>query len=314
MRNWRKKPSGLQFVNVLLLDQFSNHCLANAVEPLRAANDFLREPAYQWAYLSLDGGPVTSSGGLPVQAADSLSQAGPADFLFVISSYGYAEQASPACLRALRAAAARHTTLVGLDTGSWLLAAAGLLNGHRATIHWDEAEAFREAFPEVETTRDRLVMEGNRWTCGGAMTAFDLALRMIARAHGEALRLDVAALFMAGESAAPSQGHPLPRQGVVAAALALMRDNLEDPLSIPQVAAALGITVRRLEAQFRADADATPQRAYRRLRLAAAHRLVEHTGLSVREVALRCGYDDPSAMTRAFREEFGTTPRALRRG
>ena len=313
MRKWIRTPKRPQRLNVLLFDQFSNHCLANAIEPLRAANTLAQETAFEWRFLSLDGAAVTSSSGLPVQASSALSNAETADALLVISSYGFLDHATPDCQRALRAASHKHTVLVGLDTGSWLLAAAGLLEARRATIHWDEADAFQETFPEVDATRARLVLDGDRWSCGGGMTAFDLALRMIARTQGEALRVEVEALFMAGQSPRSGRGDPMPQNAVVSAALGLMRDNLEEPMAIPQIAAALSVSVRRLEALFRADIGATPLRTYRRLRLASARRLVEQTGLSVHEIALRCGYEDPSAMTRAFRDEFSATPSDLRK-
>ena len=194
--------------------------------------------------------------------------------------------------------------------GSWLLASADLLTGHRATIHWEEFEAFSEAFPDVHSVKKRLIMDGTRWSCGGAMTAFDLVLRMIGQDHGEALRLEVAALFMQGEADAPTDLRP--RSQLVAAAIALMRDRLEDPASITGIATALGTSQRELETLFKRQLGASPRTVYRRIRLVAARRYVEQTRLSVAEIALRCGYNDPSAMTRAFAAEFGETPRSLR--
>jgi len=311
MRDWQKSDHKPRKIGVLLFQRFSNHCLANAVEPLRAANTLIGARIYDWSFLSMDGGAVTSSSGLPVAVGAALSQGGAGDALFLLPSYRYRDFATPASLRALRAAAQRYRVMVGMDAGAWLLAAAGLLNDRRATIHWDEHDAFHEAFPEVDVRRSRVEIDGERWTCGGAMTAFELVLRMIGRHHGEALRLEVAALFMAthgGGAAGPGA-----RTAQVAGALALMRENLEEPLSIPALARALGMSGRRLEALFRADLAAGPARVYRRIRLLAARRYVEQTGLSVAEIALRCGYGDPAAMTRAFGGEFGVTPRELRR-
>ncbi|MGR3291393.1 MAG: GlxA family transcriptional regulator [Paracoccaceae bacterium] len=315
MRTWKKSGTKPQRLGILLFDRFSNHCLANAMEPLRAANTLLGREVYQWDFLSLNGATATSSSGLPVSVNSALAEAEPGEFLFVLPSYEFRDFVTPATIRSLRRAARKFKIIAGLDAGSWLLAAAGLLDGRRATIHWDETDAFREAFPDVDVRRSRLEIDGDLWTCGGAMTAFDLALRMIADTHGEALRLEVAALLMSGEIETQGGGLQVrPRSQLVFTAVAVMRENLEEPLSIPQIARQVGLSARKLEALFAADLGAGPQKAYRRIRLLAARRFVEQTGLSVAEIAVRSGYADPSALTRALREEFNTTPRKMRSG
>ena len=301
-----------QKIGVLLFERFSNHCLANAVEPLRAANMLLGRTVYQWSYMTVDGAPVRSSSGLPVAAEMALSQA-EGDVLFLMPSYGYQKYVKPDFLRSLRGAARRFDVLVGMDAGSWLLAAAGLLDGYQATIHWDEADAFEETFSEVDAKRARTVMDRNRWSCGGSMTAFELVSRMIGDTHGEALRMEVGELFMQSDN--KSRAQPLgagQATGLVSAALTMMRENIEEPIRMPDLAQSFNISQRKLERLFQAEMGAGPQKVYRRIRLLAARRFVEQTGLAIVEIAIRCGYHDPSAMTRAFREEFGVTPRKLR--
>ncbi len=311
MRSWQKPDAKPQRIGILLFERFSNHCLANAVEPLRAANMLLGRVAYQWSFMSLDGTAVQSSSGLPVAAEVALSQSGSGDALFLIPSYEYQEFVNPAVLRSLRSATRRYDVMAGLDMGGWLLAAAGLLEGYQATVHWDEADNFQEAFPDVDVTRARVVMDRDRWSCGGAMTAFEMVLRMIGDTHGEALRMEVAALFMQGGSKQWGQSaHPV--AGRVATALEIMRENIEEPLRMLEVANRLEISQRKLERLFLAELGAGPQKVYRRMRLQAARRLVEQTGLTIVEIAIRCGYRDPSAMTRAFGEEFGVSPREVR--
>ena len=145
------------------------------------------------------------------------------------------------------------------------------------------------------------------------MTAFELVLRMIGDTHGEALRMEVASLFMHGETENAGRGAGLEHgTGQVSAAMAIMRQNIEEPLRMEEIAGSLEISQRKLERLFQAEMGAGPQKVYRRMRLLAAHRFVEQTSLSVVEIAIRCGYRDPSAMTRAFREEFGAAPREVR--
>lgn len=309
MQNSQKSPVATRQIGVLLFDDFSNHCLANAVEPLRAANTLSRKSLYHWHFLTVDGGPVTSSSGLPVLPEARASDHPGGDMLLVLPSYGHLRHVTPDTMRVLRAAARRFDMLVGLDTGSWLLAAAGLLDGYAATIHWDEFDAFAETFPQVTTDSARFVIDRDRASCGGAMTAFELLREMIGRTHGTALQLEIASLFMQGGPAHPG---PRGRGNLVDAGVALMRQNLEEPLSIPALARRLGCTQRRLEIRFRQRLNTSPCKVYQRLRLQAARRMMTATGRSVAEIALRCGYGNASAMTRAYRREFGHAPTATR--
>ena len=295
-------------ISILLFSNFSNHCLANILEPLRAANDLSGRLNYSWKIVTLDGLEVSSSSGLRLGADARLSDAG-GDILMVMPSYEFLAHATVTTSRALRAAAKRFTTLAGLDTGSWLLAEAGLLDGHQATIHWDEIDRFSERFFEVHVQKEAVVFDRRRASCGGASTAFEMALQLIGEAHGPTLRMRVENLFMGAYSEQPD-----PQVGIVPRALQLMRTNLEEPLLISDIAAQLGRSQRHLEIQVRAKMGANPQVIYRRMRLALAHSLAVEAQVSVAEIAVRCGYQDASAMTRAFRVEFETTPQAVRRG
>lgn len=311
MRYWTKSPAAPQQLGVLLFDGFSNHCLANTIEPLRAANMLSGRALYRWTFLSLTDGPVTSSSGLQVAPHDTLSTAS-GDILMVMPSYGFRAHSGWQTLAGLRSAASRFETLAGMDTGSWLLALAGLLDGHRATIHWEELTGFTERFPEVETVRERFVIDRDRVTCSGAMAAFDLILHLIGQAQGQALALEVAQLFMTRDSARSHAGGAGATSGYVNKALALMQEHLEAPLPASEIANRVGRSQKALSVRMRAELGAGPAQVYRRLRLNLARKLVVETDLSIAEIALRAGYEDPSALTRAFKAEFGETPRALR--
>jgi transcriptional regulator GlxA family with amidase domain len=302
-----------QHVGLLLFEGFSNLCLANAVEPLRAANSLSGRPLYRWHFLGLSDRVVLSSSGVPVQP-QKMGPEQRGDLLLVMPSYGFRDLATPECLRALRAARTRYGVLAGLDTGSWLLAAAGVLDGYRATSHWDVLEALAERFPEVDVTQDRYVWDRDRASSGGAMTTLELMLAMIERDHGATLALEVAALFMFGEQ--PVGGAPLPGlpdDKVVRAAAALMRRNVEAPLPIARIARGVGLGQRALEQLFRRKTGHSPAQIYRSIRLAEARRRLESTRDPVAEIAGRCGYADATAMARAFKAEFGLSPTALRR-
>lgn len=298
---------------VLLFDNFSNHCLANTVEPFRAANTIARAPLYTWRFLSLSGGAVTSSSGLPVETA-CWSEAPPeGDYLFLMPSYGFEGLATGTLAGALKAARGRFRTLVGCDTGAWLLARAGLLEGRTATIHWDELTRFAEAFPQTDTVEDRFVFDSDLATCGGASTAMELVLEIIKTRHSPMFALEVAALFMHGDKL--DLHNPFQRLTagrLVSSAAAIMRRRIESPLAIDALAASLHVGQRELEEAFAGEMQRTPRAVYKSIRLREARRLVELTTLSVAEIATRCGYQNASAMTRAYRSEFGVTPREHR--
>lgn len=298
-------------ITLCLYPRFSNFCLANALEPLRAANDLSEEAHYRWQIVTPDGAPVTSSSGIEIAPEAALCDARGAA-LFVISSYGYEALTGRGPARSLRAAAARHDICAGLDTGAWLMAEAGLLKGRAATVHWDEFAAFEARFTDIEAKAERVVRDGPRWTCGGATTAFDLVLGLIEAQHGASLRLEVAALFMHGEWRGSLPAKPS-GEARVDAALALMRRHVSQPLPIAEVARQVGMSVRRMEALFAEKLSASPRQTYRHLRLGEAKRLLRQTSLSITDIAARCGYEDPSAMSRAFRCVFGETPSAQRR-
>lgn len=299
-------------IDFLLFDRFSALCLANSVEPLRAANDLAGNRLYSWRFLTLNGQAVRSSSGMQVAADGQLSDMR-GDMLVVLPSYGFRALATHATGRTLTAAARRYSVVAGFDTGAWLLAAAGLLDGYRATIHWEELPAFEETFPYVDALRARHVTDRNRITCTGALAAFDLILDRIGAAHGAALRLEVAMLFMA-PGAAPSSAPPIAKSRVVARALSAMRAAIETPLLLTEIARCAGCSLRELEQRMRDEMGEPPSAIYRRIRLISARKAVLETDLQIAEVALRAGYENASAMTRAFKAEFGATPRQMRAG
>ncbi len=303
----------------LLLPRFSNHCLANALEPLRAANALSGRTLYRWQLVSLERDEVASSSGLEIRTGQRLATLQGVDVLFVLPSYDYRRQTTPELNTLLKRKAREIGVIGGLDTGSYLLARAGLLDGYRATIHWQELDAFEEEFSQVEVVSDRFVIDRNRITAGGATTALDLMLHLIGENHGEALRLDVCGLFIYDRphaGADPQRAlHIAPVPGtapVVANAISIMEANLEEPLAIGEVGRRSGCSQRDLERRFRRALGATPLFYYRHMRLAAARRMVLETERQISEIAVRTGFGSASALTRAFRQHFGDTPRSIR--
>ncbi len=294
-------------ITFLLFDRFSNMVLANVLEPFRAANTLSGRNHYTWSIQTVDGRDVSSSSGLTIRP-DEVPRS-KSDFLFVLSSYGFRAQDTPRTRALLRKVAGQAGVVGGLDAGAWLLASSGLLNGKRATLHPDVWDAFSEQFPDVTLERKGHVSDGKWLSCGGAMSGFEMTLGLIGDHLGEGLRRDVAALFQQ-----PSGTETLipAKSKLVRQALALMGDAIEMPLEIPEIAHRLGVGQRQLERQMKRELSITPVKAYRHVRLTHVRQLLEATDLPMSEISIRSGYESASAMTRAFRLEFGQTPTAYR--
>lgn len=304
----------------LLLPEFSNLCLANAVEPLRAANHFAVSRLYNWSLLSPDGQAITTSSGLTVAADSALSEVKRLDILFAVAGYDYRRMVSRELNAELRRFARAGCLIAGLDTGSYLMAAAGLLNGFRATIHWQELESFAEEFLEVEVVPDRFVLDRNRITAGGATTTLDLMLQIISRDYGEAQALDVAGVLIYDQhqhAQDPQAGLALRGTGrlppKLVDSIAVMQDNIEVPLPLATLALQVGLSQRELQRLFKRQLQTTPHRYYLHLRLSVARSLLLETRKGLGEVAARSGFSSAATLSHAYVRHFGQPPSAARR-
>ncbi len=313
MPKWTKitdKPIKFAF---LIFDQFSNLCLANCLEPLRAANTLTEAHAFDWKIYTLDGTPALSSSGLQVMPHASLSELEACDYLFITASYGHEHHDTRRVRQELRRCYRLADKTVGLDAGPWLMASAGLLDGRRATIHWDILDAFSGKFMAVDAVKARVIADGPMMTCAGAMSALDLTLGLISTHLGMSARLDVEGLFIHGD---PPVGMHQERHAVqdplVRKALNMMRENLETPLNLATLAQKLSCQPRTLDRHFRRTLGAPPGEVYRHIRLSMARKFLEGTTLNLVEIALRCGYDSPAALSRAISRLYGSPPTHLR--
>lgn len=304
-------------IAVLVLPRASILEVASVLDPLRAANRHLGREGFRWRVISPEGGAVPLTCGIELPARGNLAAAEGADVLIVIAGYSQAEVATPRLLAGLGRAAGRFRAVGGVDAGPWVLARAGLLDGHRATVHWEDLEDFAAAFPGIEVVPDRYVLSRNRFTAGGAVPAADMMLHLIGTRCGQAVAGRVADSFLydaRADGSRPQRPGLLPgaRDPRLRAVLAQMSARLDDPLDLAALAAGQGIGLRRLEQLFRDGLGQGPGAAYLDLRLQAARRMMTDTAHPVQEVALRCGFADRSAFSRAFRRRFGQPPRSLR--
>lgn len=308
-------------IGYLLFDGFSNMCLACAVEPVRAANALSGQELTRHRLLSAGDGPVTSSSAITLQPDSSLDAVEKLDILFVIAGYDYRRLCSKDNLAAIRRVARKAKTVAGLDTGSWLLAQAGLLTGYRATIHWQELNLFEEAFPHTEVSAERYVIDRNRYTCGGATTALDLVVKLIRDRFGEALALDVMNLFIydsnpeAERTQRGARFAPFAtRAPLVVAAIEEMERTVEAPVPLAQIAKRVNTSARTLDRVFHRELQTAPGKYYLYIRLRWARNLILETSQSMAEIAARTGFSSAATLSRAFTNQFDLPPRDVRRG
>ena len=317
-------------VGILALPDFSNLTLASMVEPLRAANRAAGRALYRHRLLSLDGGPVTSSSGLRVEADLSIAAARPTagggpggglDMLFMVASYRVRDYAGPVLLDWLRRLSPRLRGLAGMESGPYLLAAAGLLDGYRATTHWEDLEDFAGRFPAIDVVNERFVVDRDRATTSGAIPTLDFLLNLIRHQHGLLLALEVGSAFIYEQDTAAAGPQHLVSLGPLrwlepklTAAVDLMEARLEDPLPLAEIARRTGGGERALQRLFRKRLGHSPQEVYLSIRLNAARRLLSQTELPVAEVAEACGFGSRVSFHRAFKRAFRQAPSAFRQG
>lgn len=301
-------------IAVLILPRASILEVASILDPMRNANRQTRREAFRWRVVTPDGHAAPLTCGIELTASGSLGEVSGADLLVIVSGFDQAEVATRDLISTLRRRADRFGAVAGIDAGPWIMARAELLDGHRATVHWEDLEDFAAAFPAVEVVPDRYVRSGRRLTAGGAGPAADMMLHLIGARCGLGVAGQVANSFLydrhadAGRPQRPGRV-PGARDRRLSAALTMMGESLDAPQPIHEIAAALGIGTRRLEQIFRDGLGMGPAACYLDLRLQAARRIMSDTDHPLLEIALRTGFSDRSDFSRAYRRRFGHSPR-----
>ena len=312
--------SSIAHFGFLTLPNFSMIAFTNALEVLRMANYLSRETHYRWSVLSLDGAPVPASNGITVRPTQTLDDAGWPHVLIVCGGTQIRDVVTDAVLDVLREAATRGVPLGGLCTGAYALMSAGLLDGYHCSVHWENLSALHEAFPQVRFADELFVIDRERLTCTGGTAPLDLMLKLVAMRFGENLAARVSEQFILERIRSDSDRQPIPvdaRVGFSRAelieAVRLMEANIEEPLSLEELARLVRLSQRHLQRMFKVYLKVSPTHYYLSLRLRRARELLRMSDVSIAQVTAACGFHSPCHFSKAYRAQFGHAPSAERR-
>jgi transcriptional regulator GlxA family with amidase domain len=270
--------------------------------------------------LAVAPGPVRSSSGVELLAR-GIKPAPAVTTLIVVGGEGVREALQ--CDRTLafvRSVAKRGVRIASVCSGAYILAEAGLLDGRRATTHWQRTRHFLSAYPKVKLEADQIfVRDGNIWSSAGISAGIDLALALAAEDYGDAIAQQTARQLVlyhrrsGGQSQFSSLLELKAPTGRFGPLLAWAREHLDAPLTVEDLAEQAGMSSRHFARAFIAETGTTPSKAVERLRIEVARQRVQSSSEAIELVAQSTGFRDPERMRRAFIRAFGQPPQSLRR-
>ncbi|MEC3915780.1 GlxA family transcriptional regulator [Nocardia sp. CDC160] len=308
----------MRVVLIVVFDGFQLTDLAGPADVFSGAAVLGATPGYRVELAAAQAGPVRSSCGIEVTASHGLdSWDEPVDTLLVVGGLSvFAAADNTALVDGLARMAGDATRVGSVCSGTFLLAKAGLLDGRRVTTHWAGGELLAQQFPAVTTEPDRIyVRDGPMWTSAGVTAGIDLALAIVAADHGPDLAREVARWMVVylhrpgGQSqfSAPLAANP-PKRDSLRALQVWMEENLEANLSLPALAAQVGMSTRHFSRVFAHETGTTPARYVEQVRIAAARRMLETTDQPLDRVATAVGLGCPETLYRIFHRHLGIPP------
>lgn len=308
----------MRTLDILIFPGFQ---ILDATGPIAAFEiaDRMAPGAYRMRIVAVEPGPVASSSGVSIMA-----QALPDDGAHTLMiAGGDGTRAAVSCDRTIdwvRTAAAGANRVASVCSGTYVLAEAGLLDGRRATTHWQRGPDFARRYPKVTLESDRIfVRDGGVWTSAGITAGIDMSLALIAEDLGEEIARAVAQQLVVyyrrpgGQSQFSALLEMGGQGGRFASLLDWIREHLAEPLGVEALADRAAMSPRNFARAFVAETGVTPAKAVERLRLEAARVQVEDTAAPIDKIARGAGFGDPERMRRAFMRAFGQPPQALRR-
>lgn len=306
-------------VGIFLSPTFAMLPYVSAIEPLRAANRFSDQPLYSWHNISIDGDRVAACNGMQQEVEYDISSAHNFDTLLVCGPHDPLHYRDKRVFNWLNRQASKTSRIGAMDTGSFLLARAGLLNNYRCTVHWENQPGLTEEFPQLHVSTELFEIDRDRLTCAGGTAALDMMLNMVEQEHGRELASKAAELFIHGKIRKPNEPQRTDlciRTGInqprLLDSIAIMEANIEQPLQTSEIADAIGISIRQLERLFQRYLNTTPSNYYVKIRLNHSYHLLEQTSMSIIEVAIASGFCSAGHFSQRFRSMFSVRPSDIR--
>ncbi len=305
-------------VVILALDQVVPFDLATPIEVFSRT----RLPDGREPYRVRVCGPAPSvdAGVFALQAPYGLEALAEADTIVVPGRSDALLPVPDEVIDALRDAADRGTRIASICSGAFVLAATGLLDGHRATTHWLAGALLSELHPKIQVDPDVLYVDNGQFlTSAGAAAGLDLCLHMIRRDHGSAVAADAARLSVMPLEREGGQAQfivhdqpPVPRGSLFEPLLRWMEDNAGRDLTLNEIAAHIGMSTRTLNRRFREHTGTTPLQWLHRARIRQAQYLLEATTHPVERIATQVGFGSPTSFRDRFKRVVGTSPHSYR--
>ncbi|KPB49620.1 hypothetical protein ALQ71_200165 [Pseudomonas coronafaciens pv. striafaciens] len=306
----RETPSQAS-IGFLLLQHFSLPAFTQALDTVVTAN-LLRPNLFTSRTFGLAEHEIQSDLGLIIRpdAVLNVSELKELDLLVVCGGYRTELKIDPSLTALLRTASECDVILAGLWNGAWFLGAAGLLDGYRCAIHPEHRSALAEISRITHVTSEAYVLDRNRMTASSPVGAFQMVLEWIKGLHDKELVEGIEDIlsFEASRYRRIKPSRHLSVSAPLREVVKLMDSNLEEPLELEQLAVYAGRSRRQIERLFKEQLGTTPQRYYLELRITEARRLIQHTDLSLTEVAVACGFVSPSHFSTCYSSYFGYRP------
>lgn len=307
-------------LHFLLLPKLTMLAFASAVEVLRIANQVTNKELYRWFLSTEDGSPVSCSNGIQITPDSGLENLRRGAMIFVCSGIEPSDTSSPGILAWIRRQRTFGCHFGGICTGAFALAKAGVLDGKRFTLHWENLPAFSEHFYNLRPTNNLYEIDGQLMTCGGGSAATDMMLDMIETDHGKDLAVIVSDMCIHFRSTAQKTHQKSvysvalsSRNQHLISAMQLMDKSIEDPLDINEIATQVDLSRRQLERLFKKYVGVSPVQHFIQLRIQRAHALLNETNMTVAEIAAATGFGSATQFSLRFKKRFGQSPSGFRK-
>ncbi|WP_336886229.1 GlxA family transcriptional regulator [Devosia sp. SL43] len=315
-----QQSSGPQVFGFMLTDQFSLIAFTAAIEVLRLANRAAGRKLYEWQLYSADGKSAVASSGVAVSVDRSFRDAPNMDAVVVCAGVDVQLIDHRDLITVIRRLNKFGAALGAVCTGTYVLAKAGLLDGFRCTIHWENRPGIQADFPDLDFGDELFEIDRDRFTCAGGVAAADMMLSLIKRDHGEAVSSAVTDQLIHHRIREASERQRMDlrtRLGVadpkLLRVIALMERSIERPLTIAQFARSVALSPRQLERLFLKHLGSSPNRHYIGIRLTHASQLLRQTRMPILDVAMASGFSSASYFSQSYLERFGHSPSAERK-